>query len=143
MARRDDLLNGLAMGEWFRQFKRTGTKWIGTIQPRVSGLKFKVEIDTAFHPPVVRVLDPPLVNESGKSLPKHHFADRTLCLYHRDDPGWDRRKPIALTILPWIFEWCYFYELWLETGVWYGIEYAHAEEKAREQADQAGRDAAA
>jgi hypothetical protein len=28
--------------------------------------------------------------------------------------------PLAMTVIPWISEWLYFYELWLVTGEWLG-----------------------
>ena len=143
MSRHYDLLNAIAMREWFGQFKRTGHCWVGTIQPRANGMEFTIEIDDRFVSPKVRVLNPPLVNEPGKSVPKHHFADRTMCLHHPTDDGWDTRKPLALTILPWIFEWCYFYELWLDTGVWYGVEYEHSRDKPEPDNVQRSRGAAA
>jgi hypothetical protein len=125
---RDDLLNALAMGEKFTQFRRDGRRWIGTIQPRERGMSFIVEIDTSWTPPRVQILDPKLVNEPGKPVPPHHYIrGRQVCLFHPDDPGWDSARPIAFTTVPWTFEWCYYYELWLDTGVWYGPEYEHAE----------------
>ncbi len=27
---------------------------------------------------------------------------------------------IALTIMPWISQWLYFYEAWVSTGKWFG-----------------------
>jgi hypothetical protein len=144
MQRRDDQLETFAMRQTFPQFRRTGSRWLATIQPRPGGMAFKVEIDTAWIPPRVRILEPVLVNEPGQPVPPHHFVrERAACLFHDSDEGWDASKPMALTIVPWIFEWCYFYELWLDTGRWYGPEYDHGQPKVEARGTAPSSDAAA
>lgn len=41
-----------------------------------------------------------------------------LCLNFTNE--WNPRMRISDTILPWICEWLYFYEVWLITGEWCG-----------------------
>jgi hypothetical protein len=55
----------------------------------------------------------------------HLYIDMSLCLYH---PVLD--KPFLKTIplykmIPWISEWCIFYEGWKKYGVWLGKEIKH------------------
>ncbi len=41
-----------------------------------------------------------------------------ICLYRYSE--FDSTKYLANTIVPWIIEWLYYYELWLTTGNWLG-----------------------
>ncbi len=71
--------------------------------------------------PLVRIINPKLVEN-----PKHYYqSTKSLCLYHPKDYTWSRGKLIAKDIVPWTAGWIYFYEVWLETDVWYGPEAEH------------------
>jgi hypothetical protein len=48
-----------------------------------------------------------------------------LCLYYRPDEIMVPGKQSASKLLPWAFEWLYYYELWLVTGVWSGPAAPH------------------
>lgn len=55
----------------------------------------------------------------------HVYGDLSLCLYH---PRID--KPVFGVVplhkmIPWITEWCHFYEEWKKYGVWLGKEIKH------------------
>lgn len=55
----------------------------------------------------------------------HIYNDLSLCLYH---PIID--KPLFKTIhlykmIPWITEWCIYYEEWKKYGIWFGKEIKH------------------
>lgn len=55
----------------------------------------------------------------------HLYSDLALCLYH---PTIDKSlfEIIPLfKIIPWISEWCVYYEKWKEYGVWLGKEIKH------------------
>ncbi|MGX7329910.1 hypothetical protein [Enterococcus bulliens] len=43
-----------------------------------------------------------------------------LCLYNPRKFEWKRENWISSTIIPWIIEWLFFFELWLATDKWYG-----------------------
>lgn len=43
-----------------------------------------------------------------------------LCLYHPKRKEWTTDQEIYNTIIPWACEWLYYYELWLDDGVWRG-----------------------
>jgi hypothetical protein len=100
----------------------------GTLQPTEHSPKYQIEITCKQSmTPQTKVLDPLL----EKNTP-HVFRDKgTLCLFHKNDFQWNEKKKIAETILPWTSAWLYFYEVWLETGIWFGEEYPHqySEEK--------------
>ena len=55
----------------------------------------------------------------------HVYPDCSLCLYH---PYIDKpyNKEISLfNMIPWIVEWCHFYEEWKKYGVWLAKEIKH------------------
>ena len=71
--------------------------------------------------PDVRVLDPAL----SPRAPHVYDEDGLLCLYHPDCRPWKPSDLAATTVLPWAELWLYFYEEWLDTGVWWGPEAPH------------------
>lgn len=75
--------------------------------------------------PIVKVLNPQLVAE-----PPHIYKEkRTLCLYHPSNFHWTGEKLIAKEIVSWTAAWIYFYEVWLQKGIWYGPEAEHTTPK--------------
>jgi hypothetical protein len=95
---------------------------VGWIQPQEGFSVYKVAI--VFRgpkPPDVYLLDPPLVKGA-----KHvYYEDDSLCLYYPKDWMWNEDQIIALAIVPWTYAWLYFYEIWQDTGIWYGEEAPH------------------
>jgi hypothetical protein len=41
-----------------------------------------------------------------------------LCIHVKSD--WNPGMLIADTIMPWLSQWLYFYEVWRQTGAWIG-----------------------
>jgi hypothetical protein len=75
--------------------------------------------------PRVVVIKPELIEK-----PPHIYPDsRALCLYHPDNYKWRKEKLVAQDIVSWTAAWIYFYEVWLQTGIWYGPEAHHNIEK--------------
>ena len=76
--------------------------------------------------PKVYVVSPkPLTLATGKTSLPHVYdtGEQQICLYYNDEDKekeWSPDKIIANTIVPWIAEWLYFYEIWLYTGEWTG-----------------------
>ncbi|WP_341966172.1 hypothetical protein [Flavobacterium psychrophilum] len=57
---------------------------------------------------------------------KHIYPDsKTLCLYHPENYKWKKENLIANEIMGWTAGWIYFYEVWLQTNIWYGPEAPH------------------
>lgn len=59
------------------------------------------------------------------SFPHNYRIDKKnqrvqLCLYHPRKAEWDKLQLIHETIIPWICDWLYYYELWLDDGIWRG-----------------------
>lgn len=103
--------------------------WQGPVQPREGGMTFtlwiRVRRPDGLELPQVRVVSPRLVNRPGSTVPPHVYPGGNLCLYHPDEYWWTSDQFVADTIVPWACEWCYYYEIWLETGKWAGPEYPH------------------
>lgn len=57
--------------------------------------------------------------EEGTKLP-HTYLNNNLCLYYPKSKEWSKYDYISDTIIPWISEWLYFYEIWLATDKWLG-----------------------
>lgn len=73
--------------------------------------------------PLVKVIKPELVED-----PPHFYKEtQSLCLYHPKNYHWAKEKLIAKDIVSWTAAWIYFYEVWLQKGVWYGPEAEHEE----------------
>lgn len=92
--------------------------WIGELSPTYLTKVYKVKIEyKAFERPRVKILT------LGLRIPViktdiHMFKDSSLCLYHNKE--WNYNKELAKSIIPWICEWLYFYEVWLVTHKWCG-----------------------
>jgi hypothetical protein len=71
--------------------------------------------------PIVKVISPALVENAPHIYP----TEKNLCLYHPSDFNWQKEKLIANEIMDWTAAWIYFYEVWLQTGKWYGPEAPH------------------
>lgn len=71
--------------------------------------------------PIVKVIKPALVENAPHIYP----TEKNLCLYHPSDFNWQKEKLIANEIMDWTAAWIYFYEVWLQKGIWYGPEAAH------------------
>ena len=97
---------------------RRGLVWTGQLQPSAVSPTYTVKVTYQLGgAPAVHVLDPPLDPGHRERLPHVYCGDR-LCLY---TPGeWNSSMAIATTIVPWIAEWLYHYELWKATGQWSG-----------------------
>ena len=55
----------------------------------------------------------------------HVYRDLTLCLYHpTQDSPYIGMMPL-FSMIPWISEWCHFYEEWKKYGVWFAPEINH------------------
>ncbi|MCB2160674.1 hypothetical protein KQH40_01155 [bacterium] len=93
------------------------TIWRGKLQPRVISPEYEIEIRYLLGKiPKVWVISPYLVDK-----PPHIYnKDKSLCLYWPKEWVWESNEFIATTIIPWVANWLYYYELWLDTGEWLG-----------------------
>lgn len=77
--------------------------------------------------PHVKIISPALVEK----LPHFYQNTGTLCLYSSENFNWTREKLIAQNIVSWTAAWIYFYEVWLQKGIWYGPEAQHTQTKSQ------------
>lgn len=114
---------------WIRQ--RWGATWsvlpanggfvaTGSVRPDLLARQYRVALAYDGLTPVVHVLNPPLRRRQEDEPIPHTYPGDRLCLYHPEYREWTPRVLIANTIIPWISEWLYWYEIWLATGEWRG-----------------------
>lgn len=78
--------------------------------------------------PHVKILSPTLVDK-----PPHFYQSTgTLCLYLPKNYRWSKHRLISKEIVSWTAGWIYFYEIWLQTGKWFGPEAKHNTDKKNE-----------
>ena len=92
----------------------------GRIQPTPLNQSYLVRIECRpARVPQAWLLDPVLEARSpGENIP-HTYGNERPCFF---DPKTDWRPDlkIALTIIPWLSLWLFYYEVWRATGTWYG-----------------------
>ncbi len=99
--------------------------WRGTLQPTDVSPNYQVQIQYRYlKMPRVWVLSPMLPSDAP-----HRYSDGSLCLYYPGDGSWTPALPIAQTFVPWTALWLAYYEIWLRTGRWYGLEVPHGQSK--------------
>jgi hypothetical protein len=99
--------------------RRSQLVWVAVLTPTPLSRAYTIRVTYSVgeYPKVV-VVDPPLDPDPNGYLPHFYSGDGCLCLHEADD--WDSSLLIAGTILPWATEWLAHYELWKQTGQWYG-----------------------
>jgi hypothetical protein len=94
---------------------------VGEVRPTSGSVVYTVRIEyRAGDAPEVTVLSPKLVpREEGGRLP-HVYPGDKLCLYTPNTGQWAPDMSLPHTIVPWISEWLFYYEVWHVTGEWLG-----------------------
>lgn len=82
--------------------------------------KYKIRIEYAKTLSPKIFIDEPIITKM-----KHMYRDKSLCLYHWSKFKWGDDKSIAKDLIPWVYMWIYYYELWVKTGKWFGEEQTH------------------
>ncbi len=103
-------------------------QWYITVRPTPKSDEYKLRVYfTHGTCPIIEVVKPNnLVRKMEDADFNHIYRDskhgkQMLCLYAEGE--WTPQKFISRTIVPWAAEWCYFYEVWLDTGKWLGGGY--------------------
>jgi hypothetical protein len=95
----------------------------GSIRPTALNATYKVRLEyRVWDVPRVFVIEPALrERKPGERIP-HTYTDRgpRPCLYLPGSHEWRTDKRVADTIVPWLSEWLFYYEVWLVTGEWLG-----------------------
>ncbi len=94
---------------------------VGDVQPTEVSEVYRVKIEyQVWEPPSVWVTSPQLTcRENAKKIP-HMYGQRELCLYLPGSGEWSGDLSLGHTLIPWISEWLFFYEMWHATGEWLG-----------------------
>jgi len=114
----------MCIQERFPQFKYSGMQnaWIGKLKPSAISIEYLVKVSYRLYGiPQVFVLAPKL----HPNAPHIYRDSGALCLYYPEDGSWNNQKLLGNTIFLWTAEWLYYYELWLATGQWFGLEAPH------------------
>lgn len=92
----------------------------GMIRPTEVNGRYRVRIEYRVpHNPEVFVEDPPLRQRDGEKIP-HTYLGVRPCLFLPGSGEWRSDKYLAHTVVPWLSEWLFYYELWHATGEWMG-----------------------
>jgi hypothetical protein len=95
-------------------------KWLGDWQPSELSPRYSLAISyRQGRRPRIEIVSPVLSLGPGHTELPHVFdGQKSICVHTEDE--WNSRMLIADTILPWISQWLYFYEVWALTGKWLG-----------------------
>jgi hypothetical protein len=104
------------------RLKRKIVTWQGPWSPSELGNVYEVHITYRFlhRRPRVAILSPELEFAEGMKRLPHVFrgGQGDLCIHLTSD--WNPGMLIADTIMPWLSQWLYFFEVWRQTGAWIG-----------------------
>ncbi|ERJ57349.1 hypothetical protein [Sphingobacterium paucimobilis] len=96
--------------------------WEQTLKSSPLGQEYKVKMEYSrgSHPKIYVVEPKPLKLAEGEDRLPHVYdhEEQQLCLFVHNE--WSKRRMIAYTIVPWIVDWLFHYELWLIDGNWKG-----------------------
>lgn len=102
--------------------KITYLTWEQTLKSSPLGDEYRVrmEYSRGSHPKVYVIEPKPLKLAEGEDRLPHVYNHKgqQLCLFVHNE--WSKRRMIAYTIVPWIVDWLFHYELWLIDGNWKG-----------------------
>jgi hypothetical protein len=102
------------------RWKKNVIIWIGELHPAPFCNHYRVRIIHQLHKsPNVHVLKPLLTDPFNEGIP-HTYPGNCLCLFHPKKREWTQRMYIALSVIPWISLWLFYYEIWQATGEWMG-----------------------
>jgi hypothetical protein len=118
-----------------------GGVWRGQLRPIAQTYEVRVEMAVGcadahlvypWRATSVRVLDGAIRPAPGGTWVPHLYGPwddprgADLCLYYPPDETLPLGHEVAERLLPWAYEWLYYYEMWLVTGTWSGPEAPHA-----------------
>lgn len=99
----------------------------GYLKPSSMHPIYQIEISYTFGKfPKVKIISPTITPEAP-----HTFDDNSICTFYPDSEVWNRTMKISETIIPWICDWIFQYEIWLITGNWNGD--SHPKHPRRQQ----------
>ena len=105
--------------------KQKGNSFIITLKIRPTYLSKDYNIKIHFDRNdgvIVYVIDEILRVAKNRTRLPHVYShkEQRLCLYSPSRREWSNNKLIVSTIIPWTSDWLFYYELWVESGQWFG-----------------------
>jgi hypothetical protein len=102
------------------KMRRNIATWTGEWCPSIISEIYQIKITYEFLcRPRIAILQPSLERAEGQTkLPHVYNGQDDICVHRPEE--WNSRLFIADTIMPWISQWLYFYEVWAQTGAWMG-----------------------
>lgn len=98
--------------------------WKWKLRPTPLSQEYTIRMKYRYekHPDVYVISPKPLPLAEGETKLPHVYdqQEQHLCLYFRKGNEWTADKRLSETVVPWIAEWLYFYEIWQYTGKWLG-----------------------
>lgn len=93
----------------------------GKIQPTPLTLSYRFRLKYSVgSAPKIWILEPKLLTEkNGQKLEHVYRPDERPCVFH-PAIDWTSRTYLGTTVIPWLSEWLFFYEIWLATDEWLG-----------------------
>ena len=100
----------------------------GPVQPTPASRTYTIRLEYRVgRRPRIWIINPSLErrrNAPGQPIPHtYNSAQRGRerpCLFFPSADGWRSDQSLAATVIPWLYEWLVFYELWHITGEWLG-----------------------
>ena len=96
----------------------------GVVQPSELHDAYRVRVEyRVWAPPKAWIEEPQLRRLEPEERIPHTYLDDGVerpCLYLPQTGEWSPEKKLAMTIIPWLSLWLFFYESWRVTGEWLG-----------------------
>lgn len=103
-------------GFHFEVTGRGSVKISGALRPTSLHQSYEVEITyTLGKYPKCKIIHPEIVENAP-----HTFDDNSICTFYPDTLIWNRTMKFSETIIPWVSDWIFHYEIWLVTKTWNG-----------------------
>ena len=103
--------------------RRSELRWRCPLRPTAVSRLYEIELRyRVAGVPKVFVVSPDLSDLAGDRTLPHVYsqAEQRLCLYFPGSGEWLPMFTVAETIVPWAYEWLFFFEEWLGSGEWRG-----------------------
>jgi len=102
------------------KFRRSELTVNATIQPTPLTNKYRFRLKYKLkNIPKLWITEPKLISRcEGEKIP-HMYSQERPCVFHPPS-DWNSRRYLGTTVIPWLAEWLFFYEIWYATGEWLG-----------------------
>lgn len=100
----------------YRVTGRNQVSITGKLKPSALHGEYEVEISyTLGRFPKAKIISPKIIPKAP-----HTFDDDSICTFYPESFIWNRSMKLSETLVPWISDWIFHYEIWKVTGKWNG-----------------------